>query len=64
MEKSKENKGYVPGENKAMVRIRFKPGRMGEGAVEQADGTHLANEKDAAYWVSIGYAEYVNGKGE
>jgi hypothetical protein len=66
MEKDKLNKSYVPAENKAgvQVRIRFMQGRMGEGAVAQADGTHLASEQDAAYWVSIGYAEYVKEKGE
>jgi len=42
------------------VTIVFKPGRDGEGAIPQGDGTWLADEVKAAYWVSIGYAEYFN----
>ena len=65
MEKDiKLNKSFVPAENKGMVRIRFFPQRMGEGAIEQADGTYLAIREHAEYWVSIGYAEFVNEKGE
>lgn len=58
MEKDKTNKGYVPQGNKR-VKIRFLPGRFGEGAEPQIDGTHLASEENAKYWVSIGYAELV-----
>lgn len=63
MEKDKTNKGFVPAENKdvkPLVRIRFMPGRAGEGAVMQADGTALASPENAAYWVKIGYAEYIS----
>lgn len=69
MEKPKENKGYVPVDNKtgredpaptgSLVRIRFKPGRAGEGAVVQADGTALVSPENAKYWVEIGYAEFI-----
>lgn len=58
MEEQKKNKAFEPVSNK-QVKIVFKPGRSGAGAVPQDDGTHLASEKDAAYWVRIGYAEYV-----
>lgn len=53
------NKAFVPAENK-QVRIRFMPGRAGEGAVMQADGTALTSPENAAYWVEIGYAEYIS----
>lgn len=64
MEDTKKNKSMEPRENKAVdnetkVRIVFKPGRGGEGAIAQGDGTWLADEKSAAYWVKIGYADYV-----
>lgn len=74
MEKPKENKARGAEGNKeevgpstarvrsaqdGMVKIVFKPGRDGEGAIPQGDGTWLADEVKAAYWVSIGYAEYV-----
>jgi hypothetical protein len=65
MEEPKKNKGLGPKVTKGTegprsVLIVFRPGRDGEGAIPQGDGTWLADEVKAAYWVSIGYAEYFN----
>jgi len=63
MEKQKDNKGYEPAENRqVLVKIRFKPGRAGEGAQVQDDGTATVSAEQAKYWVAIGYAEYVEGE--
>ena len=56
--KAPEEPKVQKAEGKKQVRIVFKPGRDGEGAIPQGDGTWLADEISAAYWVSIGYAEY------
>jgi len=46
------------GEEKGLVRIRFRPNRAAEGVAADANGLASVDAKLAEYLVSIGYADY------
>ena len=62
MDEPKKNKSFEPAANKALVKIKFRPGRAAEGVAVDEEGCAFVDEDTAAYLVKINYADKAEEK--